>query len=474
MPTEQRLLSTDRGCVVAAAGCGKTELVARAAQACTSKRLLILTHTTAGLRALRERLRRLAVRRDAATVDTIAGWALRYARAFPGGSGNVGSDPAAAEWTAVYRGATELMGVRSVRAVVTATYSRVLVDEYQDCDALQHALICALGEILPVCVLGDPLQGIFDFAGETIPWARVLEQFPLMGELQEPWRWKNKNEALGRWCLNLRDALRAGDAIDLQNAPVSWRGIVGNSQADEAYRVARLKGGAVVIRKWDRQAHAFARTLGGRYRSMEEVEGKGVRAFAAAMDSTSGVARAALLIKFASACMTGVNAAIPSLVKALQAGQVPKVKQSRKHPDVAAALIAVCTDDDLLQVAKAMSAIERLPGCERFRNELWCSARKLVKDHPASGRATVIETAAALLQQQRSMGRFMDPRVISRTLLVKGLEFEHALVPAVEEFEESKRPGDGARHFYVAATRASRSLSLLSSSPVVRFSASMY
>lgn len=51
-----------------------------------------------------------------------------------------------------------------------------------------------------------------------------------------------------------------------------------------------------------------------------------------------------------------------------------------------------------------------------------------------------------------------------------GLEFDHALVPSATEFE-GKRAGDGARHFYVAATRASRSLSVLSASAAIKFSA---
>ena len=68
------------------------------------------------------------------------------------------------------------------------------------------------------------------------------------------------------------------------------------------------------------------------------------------------------------------------------------------------------------------------------------------------------------------MGRLPDRHVVSRTLLVKGLEFDHALVPNAAEFE-GKRTGDGMRHFYVAATRASRSLSILSANAVIKFSA---
>jgi DNA helicase-2/ATP-dependent DNA helicase PcrA len=48
-----------RGAVLAAAGCGKTELVARAAQAHArnNEPVLVLTHTHAGVNAIRQRLR---------------------------------------------------------------------------------------------------------------------------------------------------------------------------------------------------------------------------------------------------------------------------------------------------------------------------------------------------------------------------------------------------------------------------------
>ena len=93
-----------------------------------------------------------------------------------------------------------------------------------------------------------------------------------------------------------------------------------------------------------------------------------------------------------------------------------------------------------------------------------------MKDHPSSGQARLADTAASLRQQHRAAGRLADPRIVSRTLLIKGLEYDHALVPRAEEFD-SGRNGDGARHFYVAVTRASRTLSVLSDAPVLKFSA---
>lgn len=71
----------------------------------------------------------------------------------------------------------------------------------------------------------------------------------------------------------------------------------------------------------------------------------------------------------------------------------------------------------------------------------------------------------------RANGRSLEARLVSRTLLIKGLEFDHALLLNADEFEDSGRPGDGAKHFYVAATRGSQALIVLSSQASVQFKA---
>ncbi|WP_337920104.1 hypothetical protein, partial [Vibrio cholerae] len=56
----------------------------------------------------------------------------------------------------------------------------------------QHNLIASLSNILPTVIFGDPMQCIFDFGGPMPDWGSgVLKQFPLIGELNTPWRWNN-------------------------------------------------------------------------------------------------------------------------------------------------------------------------------------------------------------------------------------------------------------------------------------------
>ena len=154
----QLVASLKCGIVVAAAGCGKTEQIARATQIAEGRRL-ILTHTHAGVDALRARLKTHKVSSEKFRVDTIAGWCLRYAASFPKRSSLTCANPRSdKEWNAVYEAAARLIQSGAVKGVLASSYAGVFVDEYQDCSGLQHQVIKAIAGYLPVCVFGDPLQ----------------------------------------------------------------------------------------------------------------------------------------------------------------------------------------------------------------------------------------------------------------------------------------------------------------------------
>jgi hypothetical protein len=223
MPEAIELTALGNGAIVAPAGHGKTELIANVAA--LGRRALILTHTHAGVHAIRSRLKRMQVSHGSVSVDTIAGWCMRYAHAFPG----VAMPPAdmprdSAEWDQLYRGTAEALRVGAIREVVAASYDRILVDEYQDCNALQHALATELSTIVPALIFGDPMQGIFEFAGATLSWTdEIHHQFPFEGTLEVPHRWRKTNPDLGKWIAETREKLLRGERIDLAQGPISYR-----------------------------------------------------------------------------------------------------------------------------------------------------------------------------------------------------------------------------------------------------------
>ena len=72
-PPEVSLAQKSRAVLVAPAGYGKTQVIALAVGLSQQDRQLVLTHTHAGVRALRDRFRKLNVPNRQYVVNTIAG-----------------------------------------------------------------------------------------------------------------------------------------------------------------------------------------------------------------------------------------------------------------------------------------------------------------------------------------------------------------------------------------------------------------
>jgi len=213
----EEIIKLGNNSIIAPAGHGKTELIAKVAA--LGHRSLILTHTHAGVHALRARLKRLKVPHSAVAVDTIAGWCMRYGHAFPGIAKPCADMPKSdAEWNQLYVGPIDALQISAIREVVRSSYDRILIDEYQDCGANQHALAIELSKIVPTLIFGDPMQGIFEFAGATLSWNNdIYPHFPLANILTIPHRWNGKNADLGQWIAETREKLMRGEVIDLES-----------------------------------------------------------------------------------------------------------------------------------------------------------------------------------------------------------------------------------------------------------------
>ena len=219
MPELPETLATHGGSgyVVAPAGFGKTHLIA-AAVGMASDRQLVLTHTYAGVNALRRKMRELRVPDGACRVDTIASWALRLCLSYDGASGWSIERPAGGQWPELYRACAALLDHPFVRRIIRASYTGLYVDEYQDCSAAQHRLVLKLVRDLPCRILGDPLQAIFDFEEESpVDWdTEIPGNFEPLGQLDTPHRWLQAGQAgLGAWLQTIRSALEDGRSIDL-------------------------------------------------------------------------------------------------------------------------------------------------------------------------------------------------------------------------------------------------------------------
>src|SRR5688572_24192281 len=141
MSEDLDLLNVECGSVTAPAGCGKTTSIADALKRhVRPKPVLILTHTNAGVSALRRRLKEKTVGPQAYRLSTIDGWALKLISTFPARSK---LDPAILladkpKYDRIQKLADGLLASGNISDVLRASYDRLIVDEYQDCTVDQH------------------------------------------------------------------------------------------------------------------------------------------------------------------------------------------------------------------------------------------------------------------------------------------------------------------------------------------------
>ena len=211
--TCKRFVSESKSLLIAPAGCGKTYTIAECLKY-TEGLHLILTHTHAGVAALKVKIKEKGIPTNKYRIETIDSFAQRYVRFFYCGDDIPEQDNKDTYFPFIIKRATELVKIQPIEDIIKLTYAGLFVDEYQDCTKLQHKFIMALSEILPTHILGDPLQGIFGFRGELVNFKEDLKDF-VQFELTEPWRWKKTNPQLGNSLMEIREKLENREEIDL-------------------------------------------------------------------------------------------------------------------------------------------------------------------------------------------------------------------------------------------------------------------
>jgi hypothetical protein len=469
-PGEIDLRAIARGTVTAPAGCGKTQLIAHAlANHRGNKPILVLTHTNAGVAALRGRLDRAGIPTSAYRLSTIDGWAIRLISTFPGRSAHnpeiLQLAAPARDYPAIRDTAWKLLQAGHVSEVLRASYAHLIVDEYQDCSVPQHHIIYFLSLILPTCVLGDPMQAIFGFRGNALAdWdLHVCAHFPVVGELATPWRWRNAGtEVLGQWLLEVRRLLAVGQSVDLRSGPpehVIWMQAVPPNDHAQRLTAARTApptaNGRVLIiadsRNRAAQQNFASQTPGAS--TVEAVDLQDLIAFASSFDVRAPNALAQLLA-LAQGVMTNVG--VTELMRRLES----LARGTARNPPNEAEnhALAFGRAPSLAAAAALLSQLQALPNVRVHRPAILYGVLKALRN-AAAGSIPLVEAARRVREENRLLGRPLPKRAVGSTLLLKGLEAEMAVLLNTE--------GMSAQHLYVAMTRGSMKLVVCSGSPIV-------
>jgi hypothetical protein len=461
----QALLSAAPCSIEMPAGTGKTHLLAAAAAVAaeSERRSLILTHTNAGVEAIRKRLKSFGISSSLVRVETITSWAFALVGSYSQIAGvSVTGIPDWSKSKEYLRGARQVVLAEAIKNVHEVSFDYLLVDEYQDCTLVLHDFILALAVAVPkTIVFGDELQAIFTFDGPMATWpSHVLPNFPPQTNAPQPHRWMGYNSELGAWLLSIRSALVPGATFDLaaHNVPglrfVTSGGPTTLSSVAHSFR--DFDESVVLLDKWAPDVARHASRLGGTYSVMEDIGGKFMREQLESLPPEGDYLLAAWFARWAKACVIGLADIDLPVLSRLDSNQSITHYSRNGLAPVLIALDEIRTSPTYVKLAEAATIIRHLNGLRVYRWEAWNDTREAISMTAENGEPAV-DNLGRIRDRLRRSGRANYARIASRTLLVKGLEFDHVIIADFAKFTDP-------RNLYVALSRARKSVTVVGGS----------
>lgn len=462
----EQITSLNKGSFEMPAGTGKTQQIAVCANRLISAnfKILVLTHTNAGVTALQKRFHSVDVDPSKYRITTICSWAERLVRSYPT---TAGFDQSSNREDSDYydncvRCATTLLKIPFCAELISRSFDVLIVDEYQDCNKDKHEFVLALSALLAkTFVFGDRLQCIYDFTGEVFPdWKNDVQAcFPTMetGEIK-PYRWLGHNEALGYWLLEeARPALLKGcDSTFLLKAQCidfvqTKKTNLTTQQINLGYHLISRPGSSLILGNSSvrKKRTNLAKRFKGKFDNLEDVEGrdlyKSVNQF---IDASTENNHALWLAGFAKECFSGLGtkALDQTVMGGLERkGNLEKYRLSR--PAFSDALHALQDYMDMptaLSFHQACFEIEGSSAGILCLSEQWESTTQAIL--ASLKKATDPMDELTRIREAAKYRKHISGNHIGSTLLVKGLEYDNVLVLDAGDCKNEK-------DLYVAITR---------------------
>jgi len=462
--TTDLILDCARGAIEAPAGCGKTHLIVETLKKSQTKPYLVLTHTTAGVAALKKRLNQSRVPSKNYVLSTIDGWSVRIAKSFGNSCILVNTpDNPNLYYNELRQVVDRFVTSGNINDAIVASYNRLIVDEYQDCNQQQHSIVCAISQCIPTTVLGDPMQLIFNFRNTVIPhWQnQVLTHFPLISELTTPWRWINVgNEELGEWVLFCRNQLSSQQSIDLNHSPqsVNWLNLSGNPQNDlrlksrAQYNIRNSQRGDSLLVIGDSMRPASRHQFASQNIGIDVVEPVDLRdlvAFANCLDSQTGEVLLTSLLNALSSLATGMGVSTWSTrMRSILANT------NRKAPSVLeTALADYVTEKEIEKFKSLLTQIKDSSDVRIYRISAFRALEYAVDLVLSDQSLTLKEAMESARERTRQRGDGRVPHTaIGSTLLLKGVETDHCLILDAGQMNQ--------QNLYVALSRGAKSVTV--------------
>lgn len=450
------------GIIIAPAGYGKTEdIVSQVKLFDTTKKILILTHTNVGVEELLCRIKKYSIKSNKVNITTIASFSLKYIKMFPSISGY--DKEKELFDNDIYNQMSILLKNVHIREIIKNSYDQLFVDEYQDCGISQHKMIKELCGILNYKIYGDPLQSLYEFDDIPVNFDELIENdFELIGKLDYPWRWNDKNKKLGKWILEVRKKLENNNVINLYSIPNTIK-FIKTSDINGSLRILGFQYISrsipnVILTRLPYQTKSYVKCFGGKYKMQEEIECRDLKEIAKLIDKNSKEEVLIELFNILKSSYTRLGQ-YDNVIKKIKnySYDFSKLRNNRELGNIIVEYINNETVD-IEKMIDIIKLIEKSEDIKLCRYELidilkkMLNNIKIIKDRNASNTLQEITS-------KRKQKKFYYS--ISRVLLVKGLQFENVIVVEPENMTKEE--------FYVAISRATNSLTIISKDSSLSF-----
>lgn len=459
----------EKSLLIAPAGYGKTYTISECLKY-TNGLHLILTHTHAGVASLKEKIKDNGISSNKYRVETIHSYAQKYVKAFYTGS-DIPEQESKEYFPFIIKKATELIKINPIKEIIQLTYNGLFVDEYQDCTKSQHEFIMVLAEILPIHILGDPLQGIFNFKEEIIDFNNDLSEFE-KSKLDIPWRWKDKNPPLGECLKEIREKLENRENIDLTNFRKTIEVVSANEddifKKDSEYKMKiwnliKKENNLLIIAPDSSNKYSrieIVKKFNNRLLLLEAIDDKDFYKFSKMFDQST--ANNIYENVFDFICIVFNKSEIEkwfnkkNVIKKRDLQDKEMIEPIQKDFEE---LENPMNKISFIKVMNLLKKISKLNNIKCYRKELFydvCTALEEAEYNETS----VYESMINIKNRKRRMGKQVKGKCIGTTLLVKGLEFETVAVLNAHKFKDPK-------NLYVALTRASKKLVIFTNNQIL-------
>lgn len=465
-------LSADKSIVIAPAGYGKTYTIAEALASYNgTKKVLVLTHTHAGIASLKEKFEKKKILPSTYHLDTICSFALNLTSTYHIKKEEIPSENDVGKmFNYAIEHATKILKAKPICHFLKANYDHLIVDEYQDCSITQHQMIMEMANSIKTHLLGDPLQGIFGFRNEQIvdfdndTFARFRDNSQT---LDKPWRWINAgNPALGYDLASIRSKLEAKEDVDLRNyrsieVTIGDKNDYAKPKNDYRRRLyTELKNDVVFIHPNSTSVEPRKNVVMKypQLQLLESIDDKDYYKWCHQFDSLSGQP----LIKSIGNMMRTVCSKQSITYWIRKDGGLVRKKNQYDMDDychLSTLVSSLHKKKSYGTIARFVKYLYDLPIVTVYRKSFVMDIYHVLLDADRLG----LSSTEALVRNRNIMrrkGRKVHQKSIGTTLLTKGLEFDNVVVLNAQEFKDP-------RHLYVALTRCCKRLVVITDNYVL-------